>query len=587
MSTFEEQLKDSLHHAYEIERELGGGGMSRVFVATDRLLGRKIVVKVLSPELVESVNRARFRREIQIAAQLQHPHNVTLLSAGEQGDIVYFTMPFIDGESLRSALEHKGPLQVRDTLRVLYDGVDALSYAHGQGVVHRDIKPANSLRSGIHSMVTDFGVAKALNAAMPKSGMTSTGMAMGTPAYMAPEQLAGDPSADHRIDIYAVGLLAYELLAGQSPFSGATPAAVMAALFTMNPTPLNKVRSDVPKKLSDVVMHCLQKEPEQRPPTADALMTLLDSVATTSGEIRTREHKVPTGKGKAEPLPPVVVKPKTPVEKTFVVESPDEEKKSRTGLILGAIAALALIGVAGFMFSQRGGKAGASTAAANTATDSAGKVASLAPGAPGAAGSVAPVAAPVMTAADSMAIANAVAKRIAATAAAEAAKKPGSVKISEDSINKLAKKAIADSISRAKAAAVAAAPPVAAPAPAPAPLPAPSTPLPAGTKRSLGIADAVQSSQATVTTYSKAFNDALRRAVGDADNFSFTEGDPEVLVTPSYVGSGDTVTVSVSIRNTKTGSIKVLSAKVMPAYPQYYVEPVIKAVVKQLEPFAK
>jgi serine/threonine-protein kinase len=585
MSTFEEQLKDSLHHAYEIERELGGGGMSRVFVATDRLLGRKIVVKVLSPELVESVNRARFRREIQIAAQLQHPHIVTLLSAGEQGDIVYFTMPYIDGESLRSALEHKGPLQVRDTIRVLYDVVDALSYAHGQGVVHRDIKPANILRSGIHSMVTDFGVAKALNAAMPKSGMTSTGMAMGTPAYMAPEQLAGDPSADHRIDIYAVGLLAYELLAGESPFSGKTPAAVMAALFTMNPTPLNKVRSDVPRKLSDVVMQCLMKEPEERPPSADALMTLLDSVATTSGEIRTREHKVPSGKSKAAPLPPVVVKPKTPIEKTFVVDSPVEERKSRTGLIVGAIAALALLGVVGFVLSQRGGKAGTTTTAEapKTAADSA-RLASLAPGAPGAGATVAPVAAPVMTAADSMAIANAVAKRIAATAAAEAAKKPGAVKISEDSINKLAKKAIADSISRAKAAAVAAAPP---PVAAPAPAPAPATPLPPGTKRSLAIADVVQSSQATVTTYSKAFNDALRRAVGEADNFSVTDGDSDVLVTPSYTGSGDTVTVSVSIRNTKTGSIKVLSAKVMHAYPQYYVDPVIKAVVKQLEPFAK
>jgi serine/threonine-protein kinase len=585
MSTFEEQLKDSLHHAYEIERELGGGGMSRVFVATDRLLGRKIVVKVLSPELVESVNRARFRREIQIAAQLQHPHIVTLLSAGEQGDIVYFTMPYIDGESLRSALEHKGPLAVRDTIRVLYDVVDALSYAHSQGVVHRDIKPANILRSGIHSLVTDFGVAKALNAAMPKSGMTSTGMAMGTPAYMAPEQLAGDPAADHRIDIYAVGLLAYELLAGESPFSGKTPQAVMAALFTMNPTPLNKVRQDVPRKLSDVVMHCLQKEPEQRPPNADALMTLLDSVATTSGEIRTREHKVPSGKNKAEPLPPVVIKPKTPVDRTFVVEGPDEEKKSRTGLILGGVAALALLGVAGFMFSQRGGKAGAETSAqSKTAADSAAKVAALAPGAPGAGGKAAAVAAPVMTSADSMAIANAVAKRIAAAAAAEAAKKPGAVKISADSINKLAKKAIADSISRAKAAAVAAAPP---PVAAPAPAPAPANPPPAGSKRSLGIADAVQSGQASVSTYSKAFNEALRRAVGEADNFSLTDGDPEVLVTPSYVGTGDTVTVSISIRNTKTGSIKVLSAKVMPAYPQYYVDPVIKAVVKQLEPFSR
>jgi serine/threonine-protein kinase len=205
MSTFEERLSESLSHAYTIESELGGGGMSRVFVATDKSLGRKIVIKFLSPELTAGVNRDRFRREIQVAAQLQHPHIVTLLAAGEDGEIVYYTMPFIEGESLKTAIEKNGPMSVRDVVRVLYDVVDALAYAHARGVVHRDIKPANILRSGNHSLVTDFGVAKALNAAMPSTAMTSTGMAIGTPAYMAPEQLAGDPAADHRIDIYAVG----------------------------------------------------------------------------------------------------------------------------------------------------------------------------------------------------------------------------------------------------------------------------------------------------------------------------------------------------------------------------------------------
>ena len=190
MTSFEQQLKDSLSNAYDIERELGGGGMSRVFVATDRLLGRKVVVKVLSPELTAEVNRGRFRREIQVAAQLQHPHIVTLFAAGEHNDLVYYTMPFIEGESLKSALEREGRLAVPDVIRVLYDVVDALSYAHRHGVIHRDIKPANILRSGSHALVTDFGVAKALNAAMGTSGaMTSTGMAIGTPAYMAPESL--------------------------------------------------------------------------------------------------------------------------------------------------------------------------------------------------------------------------------------------------------------------------------------------------------------------------------------------------------------------------------------------------------------
>ncbi|HVF40436.1 MAG TPA: serine/threonine-protein kinase, partial [Gemmatimonadaceae bacterium] len=162
MKTFEERLRDTLSHAYDIERELGGGGMSRVFVATDRSLGRKVVIKLLSPELTADVNRGRFRREIQVAAQLQHPHIVPLLSAGEHEDLLYFTMPFIKGESLKSAVEKNGPLAVVDVVRILYHVTEALDYAHDSGVVHRDIKPANILRSGGYYLVTDFGVAKAL-----------------------------------------------------------------------------------------------------------------------------------------------------------------------------------------------------------------------------------------------------------------------------------------------------------------------------------------------------------------------------------------------------------------------------------------
>ena len=293
MITFEQRLRDSLSHAYDIERELGGGGMSRVFVATELSLGRKVVIKLLSPELIAEVNRGRFRREIQVAAQLQHPHIVPLLSAGEDGDLVYYTMPFIMGESLKSALDKHGSLPVSDVVRVLYDVVDALAYAHQQGVIHRDIKPANILRSGSHALVTDFGVAKALNAAMPSSAMTSTGMAIGTPAYMAPEQLAGDPASDHRIDIYAVGLLAYELLSGKSPFVAGSVQGVLAAVLTRDPRPLIELRPDVPRRLSEMVMSCLSKLPGGRPPSAEALMVALDMFSTASGEIRTREHRVP------------------------------------------------------------------------------------------------------------------------------------------------------------------------------------------------------------------------------------------------------------------------------------------------------
>jgi len=162
-------------------------------------------------------------------------------------------MPFIEGESLRSALARRGPLPVRDVVRIMHDVAEALAYAHGRGVVHRDIKPGNILTMGSHALVTDFGVAKALSAAMPASGMTSGGMAIGTPAYMAPEQLAADPAADHRIDIYAVGLLAYELLSGRSPFVGTSPQATMAAQLTRLPDPLDTFRDDVPATLAAVV----------------------------------------------------------------------------------------------------------------------------------------------------------------------------------------------------------------------------------------------------------------------------------------------------------------------------------------------
>ena len=279
MTRFMDNLKAALSPAYELGEELMGAGMSRVFRATEISLGRNVVVKVLPPELAAGVNRDRFRREIQLAAQLQHPHNVPLLAAGEYGDLLYYTMPYVDGESLRARLERQGSLPVRDVLRLLADIVDALAYAHTRGVVHRDIKPGNILTQGSHALVTDFGVAKALSAAMPMpSGATSSGFAIGTPAYMAPEQLAADPAADHRVDIYAVGLLAYELLTGEAPFSGPSPAATLAAQLTRDPEPLDARRPEVPPALASVIMRCLAKDPDHRPQTAEALLADLDDV---------------------------------------------------------------------------------------------------------------------------------------------------------------------------------------------------------------------------------------------------------------------------------------------------------------------
>jgi serine/threonine-protein kinase len=283
MTEFADQLQNALGATYQLDNELTGGGMSRVFAAIDLPLSRRVVVKVLPPELAAGVNRERFRREIQVAAQLQHPHIVPLLSAGEHGDLLWYTMPFIEGESLRAAIERKRSFSAREVTRILHDVVDALAFAHARGVIHRDIKPANILTQGSHALVTDFGVAKAINAALPIGAVTTAGIAIGTPAYMAPEQLAGDPAADHRIDIYAVGLLAYELLTGVSPFTGSSPRETLAAQLTRDPVPLYEAAPGVPRNLSALVMRCLAKDPDARPQSAEEILQELDSLTMPFG----------------------------------------------------------------------------------------------------------------------------------------------------------------------------------------------------------------------------------------------------------------------------------------------------------------
>ena len=284
-----ERLEQALGEEFVIERELGGGGMSRVFLARERALDRQVVLKVLHPEL-SGVNVDRFRREIQLVAQLQHPHIVPVHAAGEASGILYFTMPYIDGESLRAWLVREVRLAVGDVVRILHDVADALAYAHERGVVHRDIKPDNVLITRRHALVTDFGVAKALTAAahgdradsVAGSNTTGSGLAIGTPAYMAPEQAAGDPSTDHRADIYAFGILAYELLAGRAPFNGRPPSEILAAHIAELPQPIETARDDVPPSLAALVMQCLAKRPEDRPQTATALRRAVEAVATPS-----------------------------------------------------------------------------------------------------------------------------------------------------------------------------------------------------------------------------------------------------------------------------------------------------------------
>jgi len=259
--------------------------MSRVFVAEETALDRKVVIKVLPPETAAQVSLERFKREILLAAKLQHPHIVPLLAAGESNGLPYFTMPFVDGESLRVRLARHGELPVNQAIRMLREIASALAYAHEHGIVHRDIKPDNVLLSGGSAMVTDFGVAKALSASSnaERGGMTSLGVALGTPAYMSPEQASADPSVDHRTDIYAVGVLAYELLTGQPPFAGRTPQHLLAAHVTEAPEAINKRRASLPPALAALVMRCLEKRPADRPQSASEVVHALDDITTPSG----------------------------------------------------------------------------------------------------------------------------------------------------------------------------------------------------------------------------------------------------------------------------------------------------------------
>ncbi len=280
-----DQLQRTLGDGYTLERELGGGGMSRVFVAEERALGRKVVVKVLPPDTAAQVSIERFKREILLAARLQHPHIVPLLTAGDSEGLPYFTMPLIEGESLRARLARHGELPVNEAMRVLREIASALAYAHERGIVHRDIKPDNVLVSGGSAMVTDFGVAKALSASSNSDvgGVTSLGIALGTPAYMAPEQASADPNVDHRADIYAFGILAYELLTGQPPFTGRTPQNLLAAHVTESPEPIGKRRASLPPALAGLVMRCLEKRPADRIQSAKEIVHALDDITTPSG----------------------------------------------------------------------------------------------------------------------------------------------------------------------------------------------------------------------------------------------------------------------------------------------------------------
>ncbi len=278
-----ERITQALAARYLVEQELGRGGMAMVYLARDLKHDRQVAVKVLQPEVAAAVGKDRFLREIGIAAKLNHPNVLPLHDSGETDGLLYYVMPYIEGESLRQRLARDPQLPIPEGSRILRDVVDALAYAHQQGFVHRDIKPENVMLTGRHAIVADFGVAKAITAAADMPRLTTVGTALGTPAYMAPEQAAGETNIDHRADLYATGVVAYEMFAGEAPFTGATIMQVLAAHFKKTPAPLSQVRPSVPAALEQVIMKCLAKSPADRWQSAEEILPRLDKILASEG----------------------------------------------------------------------------------------------------------------------------------------------------------------------------------------------------------------------------------------------------------------------------------------------------------------
>ena len=280
------RLRSSLSGRYDVERELGRGGMATVYLARDLRHERRVAIKVVNPALGVALSAERFLREIGVTARLTHPHILPLHDSGEADGLLYYVMPYVEGETLRDRLS-EGPMSVEATSRLIREVASALAYAHRNGVVHRDVKPANILLADGHAVVADFGIARAVRRAHERGAggagdagvtLTDIGMSLGTPAYMAPEQAVGDASVDHRADIYAFGVVAYEAFAGKHPFGVRPAAAMVAAHLSEAPPAIETHRPDLPADLAAVVMKCLEKDPAARPQSADEIVAALDAV---------------------------------------------------------------------------------------------------------------------------------------------------------------------------------------------------------------------------------------------------------------------------------------------------------------------
>jgi eukaryotic-like serine/threonine-protein kinase len=278
------RLVEALRDRYRLERELGRGGMGSVYLAEDLKHHRRVAVKVLRPDLSASLGTDRFLREIEVAARLQHPAILTLHDSGETDGYVFYIMPYVEGESLRDRLARQHELPVEETARILTQVLDALAYAHGKGVVHRDIKPDNIMISGRHALLLDFGVAKAVNDSAGPEFVTTTGLALGTPSYMAPEQAVADKQVDHRADLYALGVVGYEMLAGRRPFPGNTAQQIVVAQMTKAPEELLSHRPSVPPALAAAIMRALERNPADRWQSAADMAARLEPYVVSSGE---------------------------------------------------------------------------------------------------------------------------------------------------------------------------------------------------------------------------------------------------------------------------------------------------------------
>ena len=360
MGDLREQLQARLSGSYTLGREMSGGGMSRVFVAEDAALGRAVVIKVLAPELAAGLNAERFKREIMLAAQLQHPHIVPVLSAGVAEDLPYFVMPFVVGESLRNRLLDEKGMPTVEVVPILRDVAKALGFAHSQGVVHRDIKPDNVLLAGGSAVVTDFGIAKAISSAAlaaPGGTLTQVGTSLGTPAYMSPEQAAGDPNAGPSSDFYSFGVMAYEMVVGKTPFHDRATHALIMAHIAEPPEPIERLVPSVPSPLAHLIMRCLSKNPTDRPQSAREVLEDLDDIDLSGQRVRSG----PFERSGQTAVTNIDTGPHAYRDGTVLIESakPETAKKSkRVPLIAAAaVALIAVAGIGGSMLMNRGGNA--------------------------------------------------------------------------------------------------------------------------------------------------------------------------------------------------------------------------------------